>query len=132
MSVGGAIALAARIVLALVLVVAAVSKLRARRTSCAVTSAVVGDRLGPVVAAALPWVEFGTAFMLVAWWGPFPGIFAACLLLAFTVVLIRANARHVPCACFGGAADAPPGGGAVLRNGTLLALAIVATGSPSA
>jgi hypothetical protein len=129
-SAGGAIALAARIVLALVLVVAAVSKLRARRTSCAVTSAVLGDRWGPVVTAALPWVEFGVAFMLVAWWGPIPGIVAAILVLGFTAVLVRANARHVPCACFGGAADAPPGGGAILRNGALLALAIVATGTP--
>lgn len=130
MSVGGAIALAARIVLALVLVAAAVSKLRARRTSCAVTSALLGDRSGPVVAAALPWVEFGVAFMLVAWWGPIPGIVAAILVLGFTAVVVRANARHVPCACFGTPSDAPPGGGAILRNGVLLALAILATGTP--
>ena len=108
MSTSGAIALAARIVLALVLVWAAVSKLRARRSSCAVTSALLGERAGPVVAAALPFIEIGVAFMLVAWWGPVPGIVAAILVLGFTAVVIRANARHVPCACFGAASEAPP------------------------
>ena len=45
---------------------------------------------------------------------------------------MRAHAQHVPCPCFGGGATASPAGPlAVLRNGVLLALAVLATGNPS-
>jgi hypothetical protein len=54
------------------------------------------------------------------------------MLALFTVALVRAHARHVPCACFGaGAADAPVGSWAVVRNGVLAALAALAIGDPS-
>jgi hypothetical protein len=50
----------------------------------------------------------------------------------FTVALVRAQARHVPCACFGaGADDAPVGPASVVRNGVLAALAALAIGDPS-
>jgi hypothetical protein len=125
-----ALAWAARIGLAAVLVVAAVSKLRQRDETRVATVTLLGPRVGPPVAVTLPFVEIALAIALVAWWSWVPGVVAALLLAGFTVVLVRASARHVPCACFGAAADAPPGGLAILRNGALLALAILATATP--
>ena len=125
-----ALAWAARIGLAAVLVVAAVSKLRQRDETRVATVTLLGPRIGPPVAATLPFVEIALAIALVAWWSWVPGVVAALLLAGFTVVLVRASARHVPCACFGTAAGAPPGGLAILRNGALLALAILATATP--
>lgn len=130
MSLGGAIALAARVVLAIILLRAAISKLRAREASRSATATLLGERAGPPIATALPFVELGVAMSLIVRWGPLPGLLAALLILGFTVVVVRANVRHVPCSCFGAPSEAPPGGGAILRNGALLALAILATGSP--
>jgi hypothetical protein len=129
--VSASVALAARVVLACALVVSAVAKLRApaevRRRVAAVTS----NRIGAFAGRGLPAVELVVAVVLVAWWGPVPGVVALAMLAVFTVALVRAQARHVPCACFGaGASDAPPGAAAVLRNGVLAALAVLAVGSP--
>ncbi len=120
----------ARVVLAAVLLAAAIAKLRSRDATRAATVALLGEHTGVVVAMALPFVEIAVAIALIVWWSPVPGIVAAMLLLAFTVVLVRANVRHVPCACFGGASNAPPGARAIVRNALLLALAVLATGSP--
>jgi hypothetical protein len=58
-----------------------------------------------------------------------PGWLAAALLLVFTGVLVRAEVRHVPCPCFGSGSSARPVGSlAIVRNGVLLALAVLATG----
>jgi len=119
------------VVLAIVLAFAAVAKLRSRDTTRRQFAALLGDRFGPGVAAVLPWVELLVALLLVVWWSAVPGILAAALLLVFTGVIVRANTRHLPCACFGGSAsDAPPGAGAILRNAVLIALAVLATASP--
>jgi hypothetical protein len=125
----GVIAAAARIILAAVLVLSAVSKLRAREATRRRTVALLGPR-GAVVAAVLPWVELVIAVALLVWWSAIPGIVAAVVLLAFTVVVVRAQLRHLPCPCFGGASDRAAGPGQVLRNAVLIALAILATGSP--
>jgi hypothetical protein len=119
------------VVLAVVLAFAAVAKLRARATTRRQMVALLGGRAGPVVAQVLPWVELLVALLLVVWWSAVPGVLAAVLLLVFTGVVVRANTRHLPCACFGGAAgDAPPGSGAIIRNAVLIALAVLATASP--
>ena len=115
------IALGARVVLALVLVVAAVAKWRDRDA--------VAAQYNRAIATLLPVGEIVLAIALVTLLeSPIPGIVAAALLVVFSVVVVRAIARHEPCACFG-ASSQPPGTGAILRNGALLALAILATGS---
>lgn len=129
---GAALALAARLVLAAALVFAAATKIAAPRRSRADTVALLGWGAGRLVALVLPYVELVIAFALVVWWSPVPGIVAFVVLVAFTVVLLRAQLRHLPCPCFGAvSAGAPVGGAAVLRNGVLAALAAIATGSPS-
>jgi hypothetical protein len=130
---GAAVALAARIVLAAVLAVAAVQKLSSMRATRVQTVALMGERVGPAIATALPVVELATACALVLWWSVVPGLAAFALLVAFTVVLVRAQVRRLPCPCFGAAVGtAPPVGAiAIVRNGVLAALAIVATGKPA-
>src|SRR5690242_8341308 len=96
-----AVALAARVVLALALVLAAIAKLRAPERTRGQTIDLIGVRYGAVVARALPFVEVGIAVALLAWWTAVPAIAAAVLLLLFTLVLMRAQARRLPCPCFG-------------------------------
>ncbi|HTL83576.1 MAG TPA: MauE/DoxX family redox-associated membrane protein, partial [Acidimicrobiia bacterium] len=106
-------------------------KLRARAATRRQMSALLGDRVGSVVAIVLPWLELLIALLLLVWWSAVPGVLAAVLLLLFTGVIVRANTRHLPCACFGGnAGNAPPGAGAIVRNALLVALAVLATASP--
>ena len=84
-----------------------------------------------MVAAILPGIELAVAVILLVWWSPIPGVLAAVLLLLFTAVIVRANLRHLPCACFGGnASNTPPGASAIVRNAVLIALAVLATASP--
>jgi hypothetical protein len=117
-------------VLAAVLAYAAVGKLRRRAETREQFVALLGARVGPAVALVLPYVELAVAVALVVWWTAVPGIVAAALLLAFTAVLVRAQVRKLPCACFGASSGAPVGGGAVLRNAVLIVLAILATAIP--
>ncbi len=129
---GAAIAFAARAVLAGALLVAAVSKLRNPATTRAQTVALVGARMGGAIATALPIVEIVIAVALVVWTSAVPGVVAAVVLLAFTGVLLSAQARRLPCPCFGGAGGATPvGPAAIIRNAVLIAYAVLATGSPS-
>jgi len=130
--IDASIALAARLVLATVLTISAVAKLRSRAAVREQVAALAGDvSLGAIV-SVLPAVELVVAIALVAVWSPVPGVVALLLLALFTGVLIRAQARHVPCACFGaGAADVPVGPAAIVRNGVLAALAVLAMGDPS-
>ena len=79
----------------------------------------------------MPVVELAVAIaLLAAWSSPVPAYVALALLFAFTVVLVRAQLKHVPCPCFGaaGVATRPVGAPAIVRNGVLLALAVLATG----
>ncbi len=127
----GAISFAARLVLAGVLLVAAIAKLRAPDVTRRHTVLLVGHPLGAAVAISLPLVELAVAVMLVVWWSAAPGIIAAVLFGAFTVVIVRAQLRGVPCPCFGsGSADAVPGTWTLVRNALFLAYAVLATASP--
>jgi hypothetical protein len=124
-----AVAFGARVVLALILLIAAVAKLRAANDVKRQTIELIGERAGAPIARALPFVELAIAIALVAWWTAVPGIAAAVLLAAFTGVLVRAQARQLPCPCFGSVRTV--GSRALLRNGVLLAYAVLATASPS-
>ena len=126
------VALAARVVLAAALVASAVAKLRSRAAVQQQIALLVSDRWAPLIGRALPAAEMTVAIALVAWWSAVPGVVALMLLGAFTIVLVRAQARHVPCLCFGAARVATPVGSAsVVRNGVLGGLAVLAIGDPS-
>jgi hypothetical protein len=130
----GALALAARIVVAAAFVVAAVQKLRALP---AMRAQVQGFGVpGPLVGAAvavLPALELAIAAALIA--VPYswvPAFVAVGLLALFTGAVIGnlSRGRRPPCPCFGaGTSDVPISARSVVRNGWLLALAVVATGS---
>jgi Methylamine utilisation protein MauE len=129
-----ALALAARLVVAAAFVVAAVQKLRALpvlRTQ--IEGFGVPDPLVGVSVAFLPVAELATAAALVVATGsPVPAFVAIGLLGAFTGVVVANLSRghRPPCPCFGTAAsDAPISARTVARNGWLLALAVIATGS---
>jgi hypothetical protein len=130
--IDASIALAARLVLAAVLTVSAISKVQSRAAVRQQMDAITGGRIAVMAAPGLPAVELVVAVLLVAWWSPAPGLVALILLALFTGVLVRAQARRVPCACFGaGPGDAPPGPASIVRNGILAALAVLAIGDPS-
>jgi Methylamine utilisation protein MauE len=125
------VALAARIVLAIVLASSAIAKFRSGGAVREQVAALVSPRVAPMVAPLLPASELAVAAGLVAWWSAVPGVVAVFLLVAFTVVLVRAQARRVPCLCFGVSSLATPVGPAsVVRNGVLTALAVLAIGTP--
>ena len=63
----------------------------------------MSERVAPIVTPLVPAAELVVAVALVAWWSAVPGVVALVLLAAFTVVLVRAEARRVPCLCFGSA-----------------------------
>jgi hypothetical protein len=131
------VSLAARVVLAVVLAVSAIAKMRVRaelttQLARLQMGRLVGQAFAPVIEPVLPVAEIGVAVALVAWWSPVPGIVALGLIAAFTVVLVRAQTQHVPCVCFGAASlEAPVGPWAILRNGLLAALAVLAMGNPA-
>ena len=131
------LALAARVVLAAVLAASATAKLRARvaLSSEALDTQIgrlVSERYAPMIGPVLPPAELVVAVALVAWWSPVPGVVALGLIAAFTVVLVRAQARHVPCLCFGvSSLDAPVGPAGIVRNGALAALAVLSIGDPA-
>jgi prepilin signal peptidase PulO-like enzyme (type II secretory pathway) len=126
------VALAARLVLATVLAGSAIAKMRSRAAVRQQVETLVSARAAPVVAAMLPVTELVVAALLVVLWTPLPGVVALTLLVLFTVVLLRAQARRVPCLCFGASSlDTPVGPAAVVRNGVLAALAVLAIGTPS-
>jgi hypothetical protein len=109
--------------LALVFAWAGVAKLRApTRTERAFRALGVDPRFARV----LPAIELLLAAAIVV--QPIACLFAALLLGAFTVVIARAN-PGVGCACFGSASTAPLSWVQVLRNGMLIAVAIMASGA---
>jgi hypothetical protein len=130
---GPALALGCRIVLAGVLAVAAVAKVADRAALPGRLRAMGVTRPWDArLAVALPVVEVVVAVALVgAARSPVPAIAAVVLLGAFTVFLVASIRRGVPCPCFGTVrtARAASGSGAIVRNGLLMALGVVATGS---
>jgi hypothetical protein len=130
---GPALALACRIVLAGVLAVAAFAKIADRHALPERLRAMgVAPPWSTRLAVGLPVIELALALTLVVVSGsPLPAITAVVLLGAFTVFLVVTVRRAVPCPCFGTVrtARAASGPTAIARNGLLLAIAVIATGS---
>jgi uncharacterized membrane protein YphA (DoxX/SURF4 family) len=81
------------------------------------------------LAAAVPLVELVLGALLVAGVAPpWPALAAAVVLMAFTVVLVRALRRGAGgrCACFGALGRGRITGWSLARNAVLLVLAAVA------
>ncbi|MBX7068265.1 MAG: DoxX family membrane protein [Microthrixaceae bacterium] len=87
----------------------------------------MGIRSPETAAKVLPFVEFGTAVLLVAvpWVG---AAVSLALLVGFTVILIRVvrSGAIVPCACFGASSTRPVSVVDLVRNGLLMVAAAVA------
>lgn len=133
---GPALALACRIVLAAMLAFAAVAKIADGRALPGRLRAmgVMPPWFSVWIAVVLPVVELAVAITLVtARESAFPGVLALALLIAFSAFLLGTVRRHVPCACFGslrpGRVDSTPD--AIMRNGLLAALSVLAIGSAS-
>ena len=124
------VAAVARVVLAATFAISGAAKVRSRRALPAAMRAFgIPGRAAGVAAFAVPAVEVALAVaLLVAWASSWPVWVAIALLIAFTVLLVRAVVRHVPCPCFGVVNDAPVGPVAVVRNGVFLAIAVLALG----
>lgn len=133
MELGPTIALVARITLAAAFGLSAAAKLT-RQAEFARGLRNFGIPASAVVARALPPVEAALAVALVAVRGSaWPAFLAIAVLGVFTtaVVVNLAGGDPAPCPCFG-----PPGAGArpvsaatVARNGYLIGLAVLGTGS---
>jgi hypothetical protein len=128
------IALAARVVVALVLVVSGVGKLLGVRQSIRGYQAQFAGYawIAVVVALTLPVYELVLAGLLLFVDAAWPSYLALVTFVAFTVVLIRRVVRNDrrPCNCFGAASrQRALSIGSLLRNTWFLVLALVATGA---
>jgi hypothetical protein len=130
---GATTALVARLTLAAAFGLSAAAKL-GRRQAFARALEDFGVPAGAAVSLALPPVEAGLAALLVAVRGAaWPAFLAIAVLAVFTAAVVAnlAGGHPAPCPCFG-----PPAAGArpvsaatVARNGYLVALAVLGTGS---
>lgn len=114
------------VVVGVVLVLAGVSKL-ARPEQWRAEAAGMG--VAARVAGATPLVELVVGALLAAQvWREVVAWAAVALLAAFTALIgVRlAQGRHPPCACFGALSSRPLGAAHLLRNATLIALAVAA------
>lgn len=70
--------------------------------------------------------------LLLLWSSPWPAWLALALLGAFTAAVLGnlVRGRRPPCPCFDPRAERPISGATLVRNAGLLALAVLATGSP--
>ena len=133
MDVGATTALVARITLAAAFGFSAAAKL-GHRAAFVVGLEQFGVPAPGLIGSVLPPVEAGLALLLVTVRGePWPAFLAIGVLALFTgaVVANLAGSHPAPCPCFG-----PPSAGArpvsaatVARNGFLVALAVLGTGS---
>jgi uncharacterized membrane protein YphA (DoxX/SURF4 family) len=81
-----------------------------------------------IVIPVVPWFEIVLGAILIVQLAPVAaGVVALATLLIFTGLIARrlAQGRHPPCACFGAWSAKPLGPGHLLRNGVLIALAVV-------
>ncbi|MEW6474922.1 MAG: MauE/DoxX family redox-associated membrane protein [Actinomycetota bacterium] len=130
---GATLALVARITLAAAFAYSAAGKL----ANLAAFAHALGDFGVPrsgLVAPALPVVEAGLAILLVAVRDqPWPAFLATGVLAVFTgaVVASLLSGAAKPCPCFGppGADARPVSAATVARNGCLVALAVIGSGS---
>ncbi len=135
MDAGATIALVARITLAGAFALSAAAKLAGRRADA---RALQDFGVPPAAAKTLSWglppIEGAVAVLLLTVRGAaWPAFLAVALLAVFTAAVVAnlAGGRPAPCPCFGPpAADARPVSAAtVARNGYLVALAVLGTGS---
>jgi hypothetical protein len=128
------VALAARVVVALILVASGVGKLiavahilptfRGRGATYTVVAS--------ATALSLPVAELVLAALLLSVDATWPAYVAVVVFAAFTVVLVRRIVRddRRPCNCFGAAARTRAlSVGSLVRNGWFLALAVLGTGA---
>lgn len=128
---GEVLALAARLCVAAAFAVSAAAKIT-RPTAFAGGLAAFGVPAPGAVARLLPPFEAALAVVLVAVPGAaWPAFLAVAVLALLTgaVVANLAAGRAVPCPCFDADSDRPVSTATVVRNGALLALAVVGTGS---
>lgn len=127
------VALAARVVVAAAFLVAAIQKLRVHaRLATELAGFGVPRALVAPAATALPVTELLTAAALVVFARSAAPAFVAIGLLALFTGVVFANlaqGRRPPCPCFGTSSPAPVSARTIVRNGWLLALAVLATGS---
>jgi thiol-disulfide isomerase/thioredoxin len=125
-----AVTLSARFLLAAVLLLAGLAKLRDREDATEAAAGLGVPRAwAPAVAATLPWLEIGIAVLLVpAATATAASALALALLVAFTatVAIALARGRRPACRCFGALSDAPIGASTLVRNAFLVGLALVA------
>ena len=124
------VALAARFAVAAAFALSAAAKIT-RPTAFAGGLAAFGVPAPATVARLLPPFEAALALLLVALPGQSWPAFVAVGFLALLTGAVVANllaGRAVPCPCFDPEGDRPISVATVVRNGVLLALAILATG----
>jgi len=123
---GSAVGVVAAVVVAVVLLVAGVTKLAQPRQW---RSQAAGLGVPRLVAAPVPYIELVlAALLLVQLQRPVVAWLAVVLFVAFTVLLVvrLAQGQRPACACFGSLSAAPIGPGHVARNAVFIALAMVA------
>jgi hypothetical protein len=128
------VALAARVVVAIILVVSGLGKLLAFGPTFRASRSEYGGYawITLLVALALPVYELVLAVLLLVVDASWPSWLALLTFAAFTVVLVRRIVRNDrrPCNCFGAAsAKRDLSIGSLLRNTWFLVLALIATGT---
>jgi hypothetical protein len=131
---GNDVALAARVVVAIILVVSGVGKLVALRRSLGAYREQFGGYawVTVLVALGLPVYELVLAALLLFVDAAWPSWLALATFAVFTIVLVRRIALddRRPCNCFGAASSKRDLSiGSLVRNTWFLALALVATGA---
>ena len=128
------VALAARVVVAIILVVSGLGKLLALGPTFRASRSEYGSYawITLLVALAVPVYELVLAILLLVVDASWPSWLALLTFAAFTVVLVRRIVRNDrrPCNCFGAAsAKRDLSIGSLLRNTWFLVLALIATGT---
>jgi len=128
------VALAARVVVAVVLIASGTAKLLGVRSAARGYRARFGGYawIALAVALALPVYELVLAVLLLVVDAAWPSYVALLTFVVFTAVLVRRIVRNDrrPCNCFGAASSTRDLSiGSLLRNTWFLVLAIVATGA---
>lgn len=119
----------ARIIVGLVLVVAALAKWRDGFQWIKQAADMGVDHR---IATLVPWIEFVVGgLLIIGLLLPFTAIAAGLLLLAFTAIIVLriADGSRPPCACFGVRSERPLGARDIARNVILVVLAVLALGS---
>ena len=135
MDAGATVALVARLDVAAAFSYSAATKIAHRRDFAGALED-FGVPQSRVVAGALPPLEAAVAGLLVAVRGQaWPAFLAIAVLALFTAAVVAnlAGGHPAPCPCFGppSASARPVSAATIARNGVLVALAVVGTGSTS-